>query len=327
MFYNALRIVVVAVAVTACGNAMAQEIAYVGGAGGHGCGRQISQAEAAGLWSDYCTEDCGQADSCRCRLFGRKRGGCGCGVSNACDSGCGQMTEVATCGSDACGRGCGGKLKGMFARNNGNSCDTGCDSGCGGGCGGKLRGMFSRGDDCGCDMLDATPAVVAVAAVNCVACSPVATIAVVTLDATPVVVEAAAVNSVVCSPVATIAVVSRIVSDTLPEVVAAVAAESSCGGKFKSMFSRNGGCGCGKLRCKSRRSAANCGEPCGYFNEAVGHEYGNTGMQSSVSGCMSGYGGATVAQPMPPAEGETVIQNPSPAEEAVQELQNAAENN
>lgn len=66
-----------------------------------------------------------------------------------------------------------------------------------------------------------------------------------------------------------------------------------------SSFLNTGGGGC--LGCK--RSAATysvgvsqCGAPGGYFNEFVGPEYGNVGMQSSVSGCASGAcgGGATV---------------------------------
>ena len=55
-----------------------------------------------------------------------------------------------------------------------------------------------------------------------------------------------------------------------------------CGGKLKGL---HGGCGC-KLfgGCKKfGRSAEKCGTSGAYFNEAVGYEYGTSGMQSCVS--------------------------------------------
>ena len=75
-----------------------------------------------------------------------------------------------------------------------------------------------------------------------------------------------------------------------------------------SSFLNTGGGGC--LGCKRSApsyavdyvpvtvapSVSQCGSPGGYFNEFVGAEYGNAGMQSSVSGCASGTcgGGAPV---------------------------------
>ena len=140
------------------------------------CGRRISTGQAAALWAGYCNEDCSYNDnSCGrsccgigmggcfgkgkcCGLFSRKSRGCGCGCGDtvgggfgwncggdaggcggACDTGCG----------DSCGasKGCGGKLRGLFAKLKGGCCNS-CDP-----CGGKscrLGKFFRKGSGCGC---------------------------------------------------------------------------------------------------------------------------------------------------------------------------------
>lgn len=147
--------------------------------GGANCGREISNYEAAALWSDYCYDNCTINQGCG----GGCGSSCGLGFGKLFARGCG--TSACEQPANDCGCGCGGraghclggKLRGMFSGIRGGGdcgcgdcfgypagcasdcggcntgCDQGCDSGCNAGCGGRLRGklagMFShRG--CGC---------------------------------------------------------------------------------------------------------------------------------------------------------------------------------
>ncbi|MEL7499091.1 MAG: hypothetical protein AAFN77_15905 [Planctomycetota bacterium] len=202
MLYQTLKVTVVAVALACCSSTMAQDCGcnttYAGGmyAGGglfsgsgcggaaqDNCGRGISHVQAAGLWSNYCNEQCGYAggnggcgsSGCGggCRLGGKLKGlfagggagagSCGCGFNQGCfgypSGGCGCGGAVMAGGGFA-GKmrgGCklGGKLKGMFAGGGCGSSACGSDP-CGGGLGfgnrgcgcklgGKLKGLFSGG--------------------------------------------------------------------------------------------------------------------------------------------------------------------------------------
>lgn len=68
------------------------------------------------------------------------------------------------------------------------------------------------------------------------------------------------------------------------------------GGKLKGLFSGLGSKSCGGCRLFSR-SRNECGCSGAYFNEAVGYEYGNAGLQSCVAGCSAGCS-AGVSAPM-----------------------------
>ncbi len=131
----------------------------IGGLYSRNCGRAMTTQQAAGLWSNYCNDDCSFSGGCGCGLF---QGGClrklfGGGCGSACDAnvtvGCGCDANVNGCGVDGghVGTGCG--------------CDAGCPAlnGCGlAGRGfgwqcrtrhrcGVLRGLFGRlGQGCGC---------------------------------------------------------------------------------------------------------------------------------------------------------------------------------
>jgi hypothetical protein len=66
-----------------------------------------------------------------------------------------------------------------------------------------------------------------------------------------------------------------------------------CGGKLRGKLkNRKSSCGCDApvSECSSCLSGAcdSCGSCGGYFNEAVGYEYGNGGMQSYVGGSLTG---------------------------------------
>lgn len=194
MIFQTLKVAIIAAALSCCSTVMAQDCGcgntgYIqagnSNATQNNCGREISQRDAEGLWSNYCTENCGfDGGGCGCggcKLGGRLRGmfaggrsgGCGCdtGCNSGCNNGCfGYPTGGCGCGSGgmvAGGRhGCklGGKLKGMFAGRGCGSADPCADpcavemtTSCGGGCGGnvcggrrcklggKLKGMFSGG--------------------------------------------------------------------------------------------------------------------------------------------------------------------------------------
>ena len=112
MFYQTMKLVIVAAALAVCGNVSAQGCADCNvNAQTNNCGRGITQGEAAGLWAGYCQEDCGYygetsdcsggyvdscggsgyADSCGCGCGAKggllsglrsKQGGCGCGGGN-----------------------------------------------------------------------------------------------------------------------------------------------------------------------------------------------------------------------------------------------------
>lgn len=160
----------------------------IGGLYSQNCGRAISTQDAAGLWSNYCNDDCSFNGGCGCGLFrgGLVRkffgggcgggSGCGTGYSNGCDSGgyvggCGTNGGFVSsgCGVDAgCGTGVGhgissggscgcGLFRGLFGRlgfGGGGCC--GCYQGCfgypggpcGGGCGSGGFGFSSAGS-CG----------------------------------------------------------------------------------------------------------------------------------------------------------------------------------
>ncbi len=307
MIYNTLRVVVVAAALTISCDAMAQGCAGCGGeTNGNGCGRGITQMEAASLWSNYCTDDCATGAGSRCGggLFHRHRGGCGggCGLFGGgntgncgCDSGCGAVATAAPVADACCDSGCGskfgGRLRGRFGGGAGcgcsggcdvggfgypsggdcGGCDTGCDNGCG--FGARLRGMGNRIGGCG-------------------SCAPVA--------------------DDCCND----GCGSRLRGYFGRRAEANCGCEdlcgcdSGCGGKLRGLFSNlgNRGCGCeevdpcgceevdpcgcdsgcgGKLRAKFAGlfHRHNCGDPCGYFNQCGVDECGNGGMQSCVSGC------------------------------------------
>ncbi len=147
------------------------------------CGRGISQAEAASLWSNYCNEDCSVNTQSGCGGCGSWGGGWDCDCGGGCDSGCGGgrgkgLFSRCHGRKDECAVDCApcatpcktGKLRGRFARHECDGCGDdlgcgstcGCDSGCGlfarkrsggdcdpccdGGCkcGGKLRNVFAR---------------------------------------------------------------------------------------------------------------------------------------------------------------------------------------
>ncbi len=103
--------------------------------GGANCGRGITNYEAAGLWANYCNEDC--------TVY---QGGCSSGCNSGCNSGCGN--NAAAYGYPAAGNDCGTS----FVANDCGSLNQGFGDGCGGGClGGKLKGLFSKfGNGGGC---------------------------------------------------------------------------------------------------------------------------------------------------------------------------------
>ena len=263
MFLKTIKFTIAIAALTMCCSAFAQDCNscnnnYVGDQ----CGRGISQSQAAALWAGYCTESCGFSGG---PLFNRDRGcgllhrdrGCAsnhCGEavqSNAC-SGC---DETDNCGRRGCSMFSGfkGKFNGMFAETGcgKQSCfgyKGGCNDECNNECGGGLLSHFSK--RCG----DCHPQTE-----NCNDCD----------------------NG--CG--------------------------NDCGG---GLFGSGGllgnrvrgcslfgsGCGCdddpcddacklGGLRDKMRFSAiaSKCGCRNSFFSGAIGPEYGNTGMQSCVSGC------------------------------------------
>ena len=131
------------------------------------CGREISQADAAGLWAGYCTESCYDYGSHR--LFGnRSQGNSGCDsfVNQGCDSGCGGGMDGGC--SDGCGLGTRGGLRSRmgnrgsvgsgFGGGNGCGCNLGCfgyptscgSCGMGGGFAGRVGGGFFHHHDRGC---------------------------------------------------------------------------------------------------------------------------------------------------------------------------------
>jgi hypothetical protein len=306
MIYNTMKMVVVVAVVCASNQATAQVSSSYGGvaaptsySGGSmtdgNCGRGITQSEAAALWADYCTENCGHGDHCRrgCGLFNRGCGGCATGCHTGFGAGCGRGCDAAAvdeCGNiseGGCLGGCRGGLKcrlggrrcggGLFASRSACGCDLGCFGypdacGCdtGGGCmGGKFRGLFSRGHDCGCDMDPCDN--------DC--------------------------------------------GGNLGGLFGGCGCGNGCGlgGKLKGLFSRNRSC---------------CGDPCGYFNANVGQEYGTSGMQSCVSGCgtvspnaMPSTVSPAANAPMAPNTDDASSEEKSAAEAAVEELKEAAENN
>ena len=129
-----------------CGGDYGYASVAMGGYGGFGggsnnCGRDISQGDAAALWSNYCTESC--TDHSGGGLFSRLKAKCGGGL---CGGG--------GFGGGHCG---GGGFGGGFGYGGGScGCDQGCfgypAGGCGGGCGGGgcggggcLAGKFGGG--------------------------------------------------------------------------------------------------------------------------------------------------------------------------------------
>lgn len=172
MMYQTLKVALVVAALAVCGNVSAQDCGSCGtgvassgqsfGFAGHGCGRAMTQQQAASLWAGYCNENCdydgGRCGGCRgcgsrscCGgCFGGKlRGGCGhrggnCGCGQTTDCGC--ETVVDDCGGGGgCGCGRRGRLRGKFG-------GCGCKSrgGCDDGCGGCDAGGFGYPADCGC---------------------------------------------------------------------------------------------------------------------------------------------------------------------------------
>ncbi len=350
MINNTLRVVVVVAAVCMCGDAMAQistnyavpvaPNSYSGGSFSEGnCGRGITQSEAAGLWADYCTENCGMGDRCGrrcgCGLFNHCGGGCGLfgkhSARRACDSGCETVCEepvVECCAQAAAGCGCLSGLKARLAARK-NACDTGCETVCeepvavdccgeaAAGCG-CLSGLKARlaarknscggGAACGCDM-------------GCFGYP----------------------SGCGCETGCSGKLRGLFHRDHgCGCEVDPCDSGCGCGGKLRGLFHRHNGCGCGcevdpcdsgcgcggKLRglfsCGLfKRNRACCGDPCGYFNEAVGPEYGTAGMQSCVAGC----GAVAPSAPMPAASTDANASSGSAAEAAVEELkQDAGEN-
>lgn len=242
------------------------------------CGKEITQVEAAGLWADYCTESCMGHHHNRCGLglfqrhrgcglnlgqrgCGLGRGGCGndCGVVGDCgceavaeaeSSDCGCEAPASDCGCEASGSDCGCGIGGLLGQLRGRlgSRSHGCGCTCDTGCFDYPSSCGDCGSDaCGCGLLS---------------------------------------NRGSC----------------LSRVGGLLNRGGGCGcvgGKLRGLFARLGNVGCGNsCGCGNgfslrglfsgrlfSRSAACCGEPCSYFNEAVGYEYGNAGMQSCVSGC------------------------------------------
>lgn len=208
------------------------------GGGATNCGREISNADAEGLWAEYCHETCfdyGRNRRCGLRggcasgdCFGYSSGGCG-----ACDSGLAGLRgrKMGGRGGDCGGAGdCGcaggrGRLFGGGLSGGGANCHGypgggfgSCSDGCGGGFGGGREGRFgaSRG---GCGLFS----------------------------------------------------------------------RGGCGGRSEGTLFRflTGGNGQGLFS----RSAANCGSCGEYFNEAVGYEYGTSGIVSNVAGCGTDFAG------------------------------------
>ena len=222
------------------------------------CGRGISSSQASSLWSGYCTESCAYTGPRREGLFGccksRHGGGCGGGClggSGSCFGGCG--FNQGCFGYPSCGCGCGSSI-GSY----GKSCGGGC-GGCGkrhGGCGKRHGGCGKLHGGCGLK-----------------------------------------------------AKLAGLRPEYGPNIGGGFGAgHSSCG---------RGGClsgGCGVKGCffnkmlarhtansyigfASVDASSSCSyltsgcDTCGtggYFNEAVGYDYGNGGMQSYVSGSLTG---------------------------------------
>lgn len=193
MIFQTLKIVAVVVTMTLCtGPVTAQDCGCNGGGavssnGGYyseynNCGRAPGYAYASSLWSDYCTNDCTRDKSCKgsCNLFknrggggslfgGHSRGGClsggGCSSGGGCMGGGGENfqmvsyapeqteTVVAEANNAGCNESCGGGMvDGGFIDGGATFFDSGySDAGCGGGgCSlfGKRRGggggLFSK---------------------------------------------------------------------------------------------------------------------------------------------------------------------------------------
>ncbi|MFK7766434.1 MAG: hypothetical protein AB8B55_04385 [Mariniblastus sp.] len=266
MFIQSLKVAFVVAAVSICGTVSAQDcggcssgsVMYGGainyasagqtGFGDNSCGRAITQNQAASLWAGYCNESCDTGG-------GRLRG---CGLGKRI-GGCGVATAPCNMVSDGCG----------FVDSGAGGC------GLGGGCklGGKLRGLFSgigggMGAGCGCDM----------------GCFGYPT-------------------GGGCGSAGGFGggLFSGLGGKLRGKFAGGCGCGGGCslfsgnqGGKLRGLF--NGGCGggCfgGKLRglfggcgSKFQASAGHCGSTGAYFSEAVGYEYGTSGMQSCVSGC------------------------------------------
>ena len=297
MHIQILRLAIVAAAFCFAVPVMGQHTGFVnsgyGLSGAENCGRKITQQYAESLWAGYCTEGCayqGGGDT-GCGLFG-KCGGCGRnGGSCGCYSGC--------FGYPAGGGGCGGKLGSLHGGGCGGKLGGGCKlkgfhGGGGCGCGGKLGALHGGGGcggklggGCGCKLKGLH------GGDGCSDCGG-----------------------------------------------------GGCGGKLGALHG-GGGCGCklgsrhgggggfGKLKglhggccklfggCKKfGQSAQQCGTSGAYFEEAVGYEYGTSGIQSCVSCNSCGSfdsSAAPYAQPMaaPYAQPQSVLGAPAMAEPVV----------
>ena len=221
----------------------------IGPGGPNDCGRQYTNQQAASLWGGYCTESCGTGGGCG--LFGKK---CGRKFSSARfgypSGGCGHGGCGSRCGSRCGHGGCGGGCsQGCFGYP---SCGHGFAKRCGlGGCGHKARYGGGHG---GCCLL-------------------------------------------------------KKMLGKFHRGGAGSCSHCRLGGfrmfgghHFGRHHGRKGCCLLGK--CKSRKTAyaaittypvttvavdqCGCGSSGQYFDYAVGHEYGTAGMQSSVSGELTG---------------------------------------
>ena len=285
MLVRTLKMIVVSAALAFSSQAMAQDcnscgstydmnygsygvgsMGYVPGA--ESCGRSISQSQAAGLWAGYCSENCSYQGGSSCG------GGCGQSMSYAAPA---YSVATPSCGVVAdSGCGLGGKFGSRLGGGLGSKfggCGGGCSirkgigNGCGlfsrlkgkfsGGAGGGFRSMFGggfgNGGGCGCD------------------------------------------NGCFGYPT-----------------------NCGCGGiggGFGSMFGGAGGHGGGGFlaRLRAKFSGGGCGGGCfskrsrgafatsqacvgttnNYFGEMVGADYGNVGMQSTVSGMTNDCCGAS----------------------------------
>ena len=256
------------------------------------CGRNITQQQAEGLWGNYCNESCvyqfSGANSCGCSLCGNKgcNGGCG-GKCFGYPTGGGGGCDAGGCGG---GKGCGCKLKGLLHGHRGGGCGAGsCSSGtCGSGvasydygsygggvgagyAGGCDSGTCDGGKGCGCKLHRALHGGGLHGGHSGCGCKLHRAIHGGNFGA-----GSAGGNGCGCK---------------LHRAIHGGGSADSCdsgscgtGCKLKSLFSScklfGGGC------CKFKHSAQACGTNGAYFDEAVGYEYGTSGMQSCVScGC------------------------------------------
>ena len=267
MYIQILRLGVIAAAFTFAVPALGQGFGIVnsgyGLSGPQNCGRAITPYQAEGLWADYCTENCAYTGG----NSGPRLGKCSkCGLSKgncSCNSGCNSGRFGYPAGGGGCGGGgCGGKLGGckLGSRHGGGCCKLkglhgggGC-SDCGGG-----HADFGGGYGGGCSDCGGGPAgYVGGYGGGCSDCG-----------------------------------------GGSAGYAGGLHGGGGCGcGKLKGGLHGGGGCGCGKLKgghggggccklfggCKKfGHSAQQCGTSGAYFQEAVGYEYGTSGIQSCVS--------------------------------------------